>query len=61
MKGFIELFQAPPPWLRMPNKRGTFFWLLDPGRAPLKALPKLLSECVGPSLQELAFGQPAFC
>lgn len=43
MKGFIEVFQTPPPWLRMPNKRGTYFRRLDPNRIPIKALPKLLS------------------
>ena len=44
MKQFVELFQSPPTWLRMVNKRGTFFRPLDPTRTPVKALPKLLSE-----------------
>ncbi|KAK9812398.1 hypothetical protein WJX73_007715 [Symbiochloris irregularis] len=44
MRGFIEMFQAPYAWLKMPNKRGTFFQRLDPKRKPIKPLPKLLAQ-----------------
>ena len=41
----IELSKAPPPWLRMVGKRGTFFAPLDPKRPPSTSLPKLLKKC----------------
>ena len=44
-KFLIELCRAPPPWLRMVNKRGTFFAPLDPRRPPSTSLPKLLKQC----------------
>ena len=45
-KGFIDTAKAPPPWLRMVNKRGTFFLPLDPRRTPSASLPKLLKRHV---------------
>ena len=47
-KGFIDTAKAPPPWLRMVNKRGTFFLPLDPRRTPSASLPKLLKRHVQP-------------
>ena len=47
-KSLIELTKTPPPWLRMVNKRGTFFLPLDPHRPPSVSLPKLLSKCDAP-------------
>lgn len=47
-KLLIELSKTPPPWLRMVNKRGTFFAPLDPRRPPSTSLPKLLKKCVPP-------------
>ena len=47
-KGFIDTAKAPPPWLRMVNKRGTFFLPLDPRRTPSASLPKLLKRRVLP-------------
>ena len=47
-KGFIDTAKAPPPWLRMVNKRGTFFLPLDPRRTPSASLPKLLKRRVQP-------------
>ena len=44
-KAMAELFKSPPPWLRMPTKRGTFFRRLDPTREPSSALPKLMKRC----------------
>ncbi len=44
-KSLIELTKSPPTWLRMVNKRGTFFLPLDPRRPPSVSLPKLLSKC----------------
>lgn len=44
-KSLIELSKTPPPWLRMVNKRGTFFLPLDPRRPPSVSLPKLLKKC----------------
>jgi hypothetical protein len=43
-KGFIDTMKAPPTWLRMVNKRGTFFLPLDPRRPPSSSLPKLLKR-----------------
>ncbi len=48
MKGLIALAQQPPPHLRMPGKRGTFFARLDPRRPATPGLPKLLRQCAGP-------------
>ena len=48
-KGFIDTAKAPPTWLRMVNKRGTFFAPLDPTRTPSASLPKLLKRCALPS------------
>ena len=47
-KGFIDTAKAPPPWLRMVNKRGTFFLPLDPRRTPSASLPKLLKRHAQP-------------
>ena len=44
-KFLVELSKAPPPWLRMVGKRGTFFAPLDPRRPPSTSLPKLLKKC----------------
>ena len=51
-KGFIDTAKAPPTWLRMVNKRGTFFAPLDPTRTPSASLPKLLKRCALPSHQD---------
>ena len=48
-KGFIDTAKAPPAWLRMVAKRGTFFAPLDPTRTPSASLPKLLKRCATPS------------
>ena len=45
MKALIALAQAPPVYLRMPGKRGTFFARLDPRRPATLSLPKLLRQC----------------
>lgn len=56
-KGFIDTAKAPPPWLRMVNKRGTFFLPLDPRRTPSASLPKLLKRCNTTFIRLLVHGE----
>ena len=45
LRALVERLQCPPLWNKLVNRRGTYFQRLDPKRAPVLGMPKLLRRC----------------